>query len=348
MAKDDLDDEPLGLGKADDGKPGNDNGDPGDDTVDAGTTDAGTTEAGNDLDIVLVEEEPAAAAGDAAGDAQDDGGDAQAGETGDDELSEDEKKGLTASMQDRLRREKRVTARKVEAAEERVRAEADARRVSETRTVTLELTMARLAAQNLKYEIRDAKAELIAAQEAGETAKAVDAQEKLNALQIRAREVQGMEAGLVERVEKAKTAPAGAQPVLRAITQQWMGRNRWFDDPKFAVAKAAAVALSQQLAAEGISPDDQRHYAELDRRLHADMPGLRQRLRAQPGQRPAANRPGPGTIVAPAKPSAPRQASNRITLDKADLQTMRDFGMDPKSEADLKQFARTKMEVGNG
>lgn len=343
--KDDLDDEPLGLGKEgpQDGQDGGAADLGGDDTLDTGAA------AADDLEVVVVDDEPADdTAGQGAGAADDAGANTtDVGPDADEDGLEPGDKKLPESVQARIKREIKVRKRAVEAAQQEARVEAQSRQAAETRMLSLELTTARMADKTLKQDIKEAKAELIAAQEAGETAKAVDAQEKLNMLQIRAREVEGLQTDLEARVEKAKTAPAaGAAPKLRPITQQWMDRNKWFGTEKFGVATGAVKTLSAQLEREGISPDDPRHYTELDRRLHQELPNLRTRLRSEAPRR---DRPGPGTIVAPARQAPARgTSSNKVTLTRADLTNMRSFGMDPNNKAHLQQYARSKQEVANG
>ena len=333
--KDDLDDEPLGLGGAEtEGK---------DDTSldDGDALDAG---GADDLEVVMVDDEPAAEAADKDADAEAQG-DAQDAETegleaGDERLSE--------SVKQRILREVRVRKRAVEAAEGRAREVEAEIRTMFVRMLSLELSTAQMAEGKLKSDIKEAKADLIAAKEAGETTSEVDAQEKLNALQNKLREVEHLQTDLEGRVEKAKTAPSrdGVQK-LRPITQEWMGRNKWFGTEKYGVATGAVKTLSAQLEREGISPDDPKHYTELDRRLHQELPSLRTRLRSESPRQ--ANRPGPGTIVAPARQAPARGTSpNKVTLTRADLTNMRSFGMDPTNKVHLQQYARSKQEVANG
>lgn len=339
--KDDLDDEPLGLDKPGGEVEGQDEQDGAD--ADLGA-EGGTPDDG--LEVVIADEEPLKDDATADADRGEDAALAGAGDVaGDgDELSEDDK-ALSKNVQDRIRREIRVRKRAVEAAEGRAQAEATARQAAEGRMLNLELATARMADKTLEGDIRDAKAELVKAQEEGETAKAVDAQQKLNELQIRRREVETLRVGLEEKVERAKTAPApGARPTLRPVTTEWMGRNKWFGDDKFAVATAATKAIDAQMAKDGWDPGDPKYYGELDRRLNRELPGLRQRLRAEAPRQ--TNRPGPGTIVAPSRPAPSRGTSpNRITLNKADLQNMRNFGMDPANKEHLKEYARSKQGV---
>ena len=345
MAKDELDDEPLGLGKVDDGKDGKEDADlNGDDTVDAGAA------AADDLEVVVVDDTDT---GDDAGkdadeiDAQNYAVGHREEDADEDGLEAGDRK-LPESVQARIKREIKVRKRAVEAAQQEARAEATQRQAAENRMLNLELTTARMADKTLKADIKEARARLIAAKEAGETEKEVEAQEELNTLQIRAREVEGLQADLEAKVERAKTAPAaGAAPKLRPITQQWMERNKWFGNEKYGVATGAVKTISAQLEREGISPDDARHYTELDRRLHQELPNLRSRLRAEAPRK--ADRPGPGTIVAPARQAPARGTSpNKVTLTRADLTNMRSFGMDPNNKAHLQQYARSKQEVANG
>jgi len=343
--KDDLDDEPLGLDKTDDPKDGKDGGE----AEPEGGDDAAETvaAAADDLEVVVVDDEPDAGKGEVKEEAKPETeteADVETQEDGEEALSGEDLK-LSKNVQARIMRERAVRKRMVEAADARAQVEATARQAAENRMLSLELTTAKMADKTLKADIKEVKAELIAAKEAGETTKEVDAQEKLNALQNRLREIEGLQTDIEARVERAKTAPAaGGAPKLRPITQAWMERNKWFGTEKHAVATGAVKTLSAQLEREGISPDDPKHYTELDRRLHQELPSLRTRLRADAPRQ--ANRPGPGTIVAPARQAPARGTSpNKVTLTGSDLQNMRSFGMDPNNKVHLQEYARSKQGV---
>ena len=333
----DLDDEPLGL-EPETGKGEKEDADPGGDVVD-GEEDA---TAGEELEIVLADDELA----------EEDPEKKKADEeplkvsesSDDEELSEDDKRTLSRNVQERIRREVRLRKRAVEAAEGRAQVEAQARQAAEKKAMDLELVTTKMAEENIEGQIKDVVVKLKASKEAGETDKEVDLQQQLNDLQGRKREVLSVKATLEDRAEKAKAAPVETKPSIRPITQEWMGRNTWFGHKDFVVATVAAKTIDSQMSKEGWDPADVKYYAELDRRLHSEMPNLRSRLRQRNEARPG-NRPGPGTTVAPAKsPPARGGSPNRVVLTKEDLANARAYGIDTNDKKQLREYAMVKLK----
>lgn len=303
-----------------------------------------TNEGGEELDVEIIDDpEPDTSSGTDGGDPGDpDAGDAgDAGDPGaedEDGVSPEDKKTFSKDVQERIKREVRLRKRVVEEAEGRAHAEMLARVAAERRALEFEVGMATMADSKLEGDIKTVTAELIAAKEAGETSKEVELQQKLNDLQGKRREVQNGKKIAEERLEKVKEAPADGRPAdgLRPITKQWMGRNKWFGAKGFEAYTAAAKVIDAEMAKEGrLSPDDPRYYAEFDRRIHRDMPNLRQRLKKD------APRPKP-PVLGPTRPaSRGGEQRGKITLTRSQLENMRAFGLDPNNKQHLIEYAKS-------
>ncbi len=344
------------LDDIDDGEPVvMDGGDAGEDGggKKGGGSDAG--DAGEDLDIVIETGDGAQDGGEGAegadggedgtqSDAGDDGKQADAGGGEEDDL-----KDVSKSVRSRIERERRIR-REVEAErdQERVeRAEAD-RQLRASRKFTTDLVI-----QNLEFQIKEAQGALKAAKEAGETDKEIEAQTKLNDLQGKRREAEGVKSRIETEEERAKQAGGdqarGARKPANPLTERWMGRNKWFKDEGFAVAAGTVRIIDAQMVREGFRPDSEAYFIELDKRIHREMPQLRSRIR-QAGYGPKVDtgqrgRPQGGAL--PVRTQTQRSATaskTRVVLNQADFRNMERFGLDPKSRADQVAYARSKME----
>ena len=62
--------------------------------------------------------------------------------------------------------------------------------------------------------------------------------------------------------------------------QAWLRRNTWFDPNGSDLYSSGAIKISEALLEEGYPADDPEHFAELDRRLKRELPGLSKRKKA--------------------------------------------------------------------
>lgn len=252
------------------------------------------------------------------------------------DLAPDDKK-LSLNVQDRIKREVRLRKRAVAEAEGRAQSESIARRAAEQRALEYEVAMAGMADVALTAQIKQVKDELKAAMEAGETDKQIEATEKLNDLQAKHRNVQGGKESATERLEKMKAAPVRPADGLRPITREWMGRNKWFGSEGFEAQTAAARAIDAKLGKEGFDPGTPEFYQEFDRRIHRELPNLRQRVKAMPG----AEKPSKPIVGAVRQaPSKPAGRPGTITLTRSQLANMKSFGLDPTDKKQLIAYAQ--------
>ena len=123
---------------------------------------------------------------------------------------------------------------------------------------------------------------------------------------------------------------APAPPPLPAAAQRWIDRNPWFHQDEFAMQKAAAIQLDNQLRAQKLDPHSDGYYAELDRQLKRAivLPGAKRDNGASPAAAPPAGAP---------------TSKRRVTLDRSDLAFMQKIGLDPKNPEHVKSYAKEKI-----
>lgn len=189
--------------------------------------------------------------------------------------------------------------------------------------------------QELGSKIAAKQAELKAAMEAGETDKVLSLQDELDDLKYERRAGREKFEAAKEAREKRKTT---ASPIVLRKVDQWKRRHqRYSTDPEFA---SAANVIDARLAAEGLDPESDEYYKELDKRLAKHYPdeyrGQRKETRRHPSQHQPREIDGR---------RQPRRAGHfevgkngQVRLTKFDVQTMRDFGLDPSNKDDVRAY----------
>lgn len=314
--------------------------------------DAADAGAADDLEVVVVDDEGEHDADDTmeAGAAADTVEGAAAADVDDDEL-DDEAKGYSTAVQKRIMREVRAKRRAREEGEQAVLAERTARFEETRERMKVERALNEVMILNFANDIKEKMAALKRAKEDGDTDKEVELNAELNDLQSRKRDLEGNKTRLEESAaqfeERAKVEIQPASRELPRGTQDWLERNAWIKDPAFKAQAAYARVLDAQLARH-MRPTDPRYFQELDKLIAKEMPGLKTEVQART-RRPAGNGSRPSGAVAPGGRSAgagrtsTTSPKNRVTLTAADIKNMRDFKLDPKNPAHLKQYARAKL-----
>lgn len=155
-----------------------------------------------------------------------------------------------------------------------------------------------------------------------------------------------------QRLASRSSGGADEGRPLNDLAHRWSSQNGWMDDPSKTEEKKTLVAVSQQIAREGLDPNSQEHFTELTRRMAKSFPNLGVRdltgrqlgaSRSQPQQRRASNPPPVGGN----RGSAPMQNSNRnlkrVDLDQSDKRIMRAVGLDPSDKKQVAYFAKEKL-----
>lgn len=239
------------------------------------------------------------------------------------------KRGWKARLarEQRLRREAEENFRDLQASVDELRAKVEGKE-SETEYNQKQ--------QELGTKIAAKQAELKAAMEAGETDKVLSLQDELDDLKYERRASREKFETAKEAREKRKTT---ASPIVLRKVDQWKRRHqRYSTDPEFA---SAANVIDARLASEGLDPESDEYYKELDKRLAKLYPDeYRGQQRRETRRHPSQHQPR--EIDGRRQP---RRAGHfevgkngQVRLTKFDVQTMRDFGLDPSNKDDVRAY----------
>jgi chromosome segregation ATPase len=122
------------------------------------------------------------------------------------------------------------------------------------------------------------KAIIRKAREEGDIDTETEAQQRLTDLTMEQRQVNGWIQTQQEQVEQYKqpmpqqqAAPVQQKPTPSPRAEDWASRNTWYGQDR--VATYAAWGIHQTLVEqEGVEPDSDEYYNELDRRLREELP----------------------------------------------------------------------------
>lgn len=331
----------------------------GGDGADAG---AGVAAPGDDLQVVIADDDPDDPDLNAGGDDTETGGGGDDTLTGsdagaDDDGGDPEDKKYSQRVQERIARERRVTARVRQESAAEVLAERKSRFAAEKKALEAQESLAGVLLDNLDGRIKALTGELKTAKEGGDTDKELELQSQLDDLRAKKREVEGgkvsLERSKAELTEREKTELTTTARAAPPSTQRWLDRNRWFGHPAFKAESVLARVLDAEVSKTGLRPDDPRYFQELDRLIARDAPDLKGKiarvLRTGPGQprRGAGAAPvGRSQQQQPASRGQPAASAKRIVLTRQDLETMRTFRLDPTNPEHQKEFARNKLARG--
>lgn len=311
----------------------------------------------DELEVVIVDDDEGADKGQAGKDA--DGGDTEGQEIvqdqdddgepiGEDFLTDWEKKNHSKAMQKRINRERRIKEEERQArveAETKLHAEVQARQAAEAQARTNMKFAMGITAQNLEYEIEKKTAALRKAKEGGETDDELKLENEIADLRMKRQKAKDIEEQLAQEPQPKPEAAAAAPQ--NPLVQRWRGRNKWYGDQKFKAEADFTAMIDREIFAEKrLSPNTPEYFVELDRRIHDRMPALRVRIRKEFGAGPAgkpAMRTMPVIRGNVARGDGAKR-TNKVELTRADLQNMRDFGMDPANKGHLREYAEQKRQ----
>ena len=75
--------------------------------------------------------------------------------------------------------------------------------------------------------------------------------------------------GAKQHVQSAKNAPAGPDPRVKSLAQEWMEANPWYDSTGRDEDSAITNAIDNRLVAEGYDPTSRKYWKELTKRVAA-------------------------------------------------------------------------------
>ena len=156
--------------------------------------------------------------------------------------------------------------------------------------------------------------------------------------------------------------------------KRWMRANDdWWTDPDFAIEKAAAVVIDNELIDEGSDPNDPEHYEELVERLLKKFPDMEEEI-VMPGDRRSDRKRARdddededegedvrssrrdtrrnGRPPVPAfndrgadRGNRPRNNGRTVTLTREQRDNMVTFGLDPNNDDHVREYAKSAEET---
>jgi hypothetical protein len=189
-------------------------------------------------------------------------------------------------------------------------------------------------------EIEAAKRAYKEAYEAGDADKLVDAQQALQAANLKLMQAKSFKLPPLQEEEfpvqpvQQQVVPQVPTPDTRALS--WQQRNPWFGQDE--EMTAAALGLHQKLVRSGVEAGSDEYYASLDKTIRKRFPEIFE----EPEEKSRSDaRSRPSTVVAPAVRST---SSNKIKLRASQVQLAKKLGLTPE------QYAKEqiKLEAQNG
>lgn len=185
-------------------------------------------------------------------------------------------------------------------------------------------------------ELDEAKRKLKEAHEAFDTDAIVEAQEALAAAKFKLERVSNFRPAPLQQpqneVQTASQPPAQPpQPQLDSRTRAWLEANPWFGSGNKRMT-AYAMALHEELAAEGVPPGSEDYFRRIDDQLRETFPS------AFPSEKRLAKQ----SVVAPATRST---APKKIVLTQSAVSLAKRLGLTPQQYA---QAVAEQMRKQNG
>lgn len=272
-----------------------------------------------------------------------------------DEKEEKEEKGGKKSPDERTQYSKEVQARI--GREQRIARDANARAqaahqgrlAAEARSRAVQKDALDITESALDSHLKSTKAALTKAMEDGKTEEQIDLQNEMTRLTTRKEAVATSKRNLDAEIEAAKRGGAADGP--NHLAQDWMRRNKWFTDPRFAEQAAHTRLIDKSLEAKGYDKNSSDYFAELDRQIKRRLPEI-VKLQQRPGNEDGGERP-PQQRQQRREPTGGVQrgagaaaGKGKVVLKSADLQNMRAFGLDPANKEHQREYALNKMNGG--
>lgn len=240
------------------------------------------------------------------------------------------------------RREKEAAAREREEALRFAQAIAEENRRLKSTLTSGEKTYIEVAKQAAEQEMALATKEYRDAYESADTDKLIEAQQRMNAAQMKLTQVSNYRPQYENTLQTPETSvniqPERTQvprPDERALN--WQAKNTWFGSDE--EMTSLALGLHEKLVRLGISPTSDEYYRRIDDTMRKRFP--EQFEDDSLDKDPPSQRPKPSTVVASATRST---APKKVQLSRSAQTIARKLGITPE------QYAREliKLESKNG
>lgn len=240
------------------------------------------------------------------------------------------------------RRAKEAAAREREEAIRFAQSVAEENKRLRTTLSTGEDEYVNVAKQAAAHEMEIAKREYREAYDSGDADKIIEAQQKMNAAQMRLSQVNNYQSQFKNTLQEAET-PVNIQPERPQVPKPdrkalaWQEKNDWFGTDE--EMTSLALGLHEKLIRNGVSPTSDEYYASIDNTMRKRFPEYFED--ATLDEDIPAQRTKPNTVVAPATRST---APKKVRLTNTQLALAKKLGLTPE------QYAREamKLETRNG
>ena len=193
--------------------------------------------------------------------------------------------------------------------------------------------------KNMEREYAAEKVKLKAAIEDGNTDDQVEINDRLIDLK----------GGMIKNdvdIDSAKQEPV--QTVSNPQLDAWVGKNSWYGSPGNEGQTEAVHRIDKQMAAENMDSRSPGYFVELNKRLVKQEPAMfagKETEKAEPSPKVPKSPPIANTRSAA---GTSKKGGNKITLTRADLDQMHQFGLDPSNKEHLISFARERQRSSVG
>lgn len=324
-----------------------------------GTETAAAKAGTDDIEVVLAEKEKAEAEDAKEATVDDDEGLAVVGGAAKTDIvvdDDEDLKSYSKKVQDRIARERRLVKRAREDAETAIAGERVQRINAERNALTAHKNLTAVLLVNIDNQLKVKSTELkklltdVATGEDGAAGRQVDVQGEMDDLRAKKREIEGAKVSLenqAEEFERKVKVMVLASPQTTPGTHAWIEQNKWFGAKGFTAETMLVRAMDIKLAGERSDKGSQEYFRELNRRVRIEMPDLGDKVKR--AFKPASIQ---RSAVAPVSRSAgvvtDAVGKRRVTLDKVDLQNMRDFKIDTSDPKAVALYAREKLAAFKG
>lgn len=237
---------------------------------------------------------------------------------------------------DKLTYKAREAQRERDAALELARAIKEDNEVAKRERVKADKRFATEYENRLKIQERLVSGDLRAAIDAGDSESQIKLQRELSALQVELGRVAGAKANIdtfakqnnidlekdepVRPVQRQEPQPQQPQVKPSAKAEAWAEKNEWFGQDE--TMTQAAFIFHKDIIEEGVEPDSDEYYEEIDNRLRAAFP---KKLKAKAREEEDDRRPV--QAVAGARPGAVTPGKKKVQLTKSQAEIARKLGV---------------------
>jgi len=235
------------------------------------------------------------------------------------------------------RREKEAAAREREEAVRFAQSIIEENRRLKSSLTSGEQSYIEVARQAAEHDMNLAKREYGEAYDSGDTEKIIDAQQRLNAAQMKLAQVQNyrpqFEKALQEDVNDVNIQPQRSQvPKPDQKATAWQSENEWFGSDE--EMTSLALGLHDKLVKSGVSPTSDEYYNTIDKTMRKRFPEYS--WEDSLDEEAPAQRTKPSTVVAPVTRST---APKKVRLTTSQLALAKKFGLTPE------QYARETLKL---